>query len=78
MPRGGWRRGSGRPPKASQAPRSQTEARMPLGYLLAVMRDPAADFDARYAAAVAAAPYCHRRLSPIDGAQGELPLGADA
>lgn len=78
MPRGGRRFGSGRLPIASRAPRSQAGVRTPLGYLLAVMRDPEVDLDARCAAAVAAAPYCHRRLSPTDGAQGELPFGAEA
>ena len=39
---------------------------VPLDYMLAVMRDPAADHKRRDAMAMAAAPYLHPRLSAID------------
>jgi predicted pyridoxine 5'-phosphate oxidase superfamily flavin-nucleotide-binding protein len=39
---------------------------MPVDYMLAVMRDPAADHKRRDAMAMAAAPYLHPKLSAID------------
>jgi hypothetical protein len=39
---------------------------LPLDYMLAVMRDAAADHKRRDAMAMAAAPYLHARLSTID------------
>jgi hypothetical protein len=39
---------------------------MPLEHLLAVMRDPNESDDRRMSAAIAAAPYCHRKLKAID------------
>jgi hypothetical protein len=39
---------------------------VPLDYMLAVMRDPAADHKRRDAMAMAAAPYLHPRLTAID------------
>ena len=38
---------------------------MPLEHLLAVMRDPNESQDRRMYAAVAAAPYCHRKLKAV-------------
>jgi hypothetical protein len=53
------------PPKC---PRDAAQATgiLPLNYMLAVMRDPAADHKRRDAMAMAAAPYLHARLSTID------------
>ena len=39
---------------------------VPLDYMLAVMRDPAADHKRRDAMAIAAAPYLHPRLSSTE------------
>ena len=39
---------------------------MPLEHLLAVMRDPNESDDRRMSAAIAAAPYCHRKLKAIE------------
>jgi hypothetical protein len=39
---------------------------MPLEHLLAVMRDPNESEDRRMYAAVAAAPYCHRKLKAVE------------
>jgi hypothetical protein len=39
---------------------------LPLDYMLSVMRDPNADHKRRDAMAMAAAPYLHARLTPID------------
>jgi hypothetical protein len=38
---------------------------LPLDYMLAIMRDAAQPVNRRIAAAKAAAPYCHPRLSPV-------------
>lgn len=67
MPRGGYRPGSGRRPRcadgADTAPRSPDIS--PLEYMLAVMRDPAADPVRRDRMAATAAPYCHPRAAEI-------------
>jgi hypothetical protein len=39
---------------------------MPLEHLLAVMRDPNESQDRRMYAAMAAAPYCHRKLKAVE------------
>jgi predicted DNA-binding protein (UPF0251 family) len=38
---------------------------LPLDYMLAIMRDESQPVNRRIAAAKAAAPYCHPRLSPV-------------
>jgi hypothetical protein len=45
---------------------AQATGILPLDYMLAVMRDPAADHRRRDAMAMAAAPYLHPKLSTID------------
>jgi hypothetical protein len=57
---------------------AQATGVLPLQYMLAVMRDPAADHKRRDAMAIPAAPYLHARLSTIDAklspaAAGPLP-----
>src|SRR5262245_8534833 len=74
MPRGGVRPGSGRKPNRS--PRTKKAkalidklvgqgVKLPLEYLLEEMRDPDSSREERHAAAVAAAPYVHPKLSSI-------------
>ena len=69
-------RGRGRPPGSKNKATVQRQAKMakaieagqtPLEYMLAVMRDPTADYDRRDEMAKAAAAYCHPRLSTISG-----------
>lgn len=76
MPRGGARPGAGRPKKSSAPKKPYVgEDGMPLDFMLAVMRDPEADLRLRAAMAEKAAPYCHRRLSPLSADdEPELPL----
>ncbi len=74
MPRGGARPGAGRwngskggsglapLPKSSLAP-DLGEGITPLEYMLSVIRDPAVEPFRRDRMAVAAAPYCHPRMS---------------
>ena len=70
--RGGRREGAGRKP--GSVSRLDAEAReeahasglLPLGYLLAIMRDVNEDKRVRLDAAKAAAPYCHARLSATE------------
>jgi hypothetical protein len=76
MPRGGKRLGAGRKKGAKQrratvAPEqaraldlAPTPGLMPLDYMLAVIRDPRAEWKRRDDLAKAAAPYCHERLGP--------------
>lgn len=45
---------------------AQNGGEMPLDYMLKVMRDPKADHRRRDAMAMAAAPYLHPRLNPVD------------
>jgi len=67
---GGFRTNAGRP-KGSRSLAlipATTPARpdqSPLEYMLAVMRDPLADPARRDRAAIAAAPFCHRKLGDI-------------
>jgi hypothetical protein len=44
---------------------------MPLDYMLSVMRDANADAKRRDAMAMAAAPYLHSKVSPIEAAKPE-------
>ena len=72
MPRGGRRLGAGRP-KGSQnlrtrvreeaAKRAGTAGTSPLEFLLAIMRNEDRPLKVRLAAAKAAMPFCHPRLS---------------
>lgn len=39
---------------------------MPLDYLLAIMRDECQPFSFRFKAALAALPYCHRKLAAVE------------
>jgi hypothetical protein len=75
---GGARPGAGRKPKSSSPPKAYIGAEgLPLDLMLAIMRDSEADLRVRLRMAEAAAPYCHRRMSPqpFDEDQPELPLG---
>ncbi len=69
--RGGARPGAGRkkglPNKKTAQAQAQTEASgiTPLEYLLSIMREPAQEPRERLAAAVAAAPYVHAKLSAV-------------
>jgi hypothetical protein len=80
MPRGGYRPGAGRKPRAQrpdetkQAPPdirvAAARARMsPLDYMLAVLNDPSADDARRDRMAQAAAPYVHPKAA--DAAPGK-------
>jgi hypothetical protein len=72
MARGGARPGSGR--KKGAANKATAEARKaalasgisPLDFMLSVMRDETADVRRRDAMAMAAAPYLHPRLAPVE------------
>jgi hypothetical protein len=72
MPSGGKRRGAGRPKGARN--RVKVEAfraaaatgELPVEYLLRIMRDPDAGWQRQDAAAAAAAPYLHPKLSSIE------------
>lgn len=69
--RGGARPGAGRkkglPNKRTQEAQKQAEASgiTPLEYLLSIMREPSQEPRERLAAAVAAAPYVHAKLSAV-------------
>jgi hypothetical protein len=72
MPRGGARRGAGRKPGGANLKTREIAdnaavrgSRLPLQYMLDVMSDPSASQGRRDAMAVAAAVYCHPRLSSI-------------
>jgi hypothetical protein len=54
--------------RATAEARAAAEATgiMPLDYMLSVMRDAKAEFKRRDAMAMAAAPYLHPRLSPVE------------
>jgi hypothetical protein len=71
MPRGGPRPGAGRPRgsktrKTSAIAKGVAESGLaPIEYLLATMRNATLELSVRMAAAVAAAPYCHPRLSSV-------------
>lgn len=70
--RGGRRPGAGRPRgKRDRAVREALaeagrSGELPLAYMLAVMRDGREDPKRQDAMAIAAAPYCHPRLSAVD------------
>jgi hypothetical protein len=70
--RGGRRSGAGRPKGAATkrtreiANRAAAEGVLPLDYMLAVLRDEAAEPSRRDDMARAAAPYLHPRLSSVD------------
>lgn len=70
-PKGGARPGSGRKPgianrrTAEQVAAASASGITPLEYLLSVMREPMTEPRERLAAAVAAAPYVHAKLSSI-------------
>lgn len=72
MPRGGARPGAGRKKgganKLTQeaVAKAQAGGKMPLDYLLEIMRDAGEDAARRIDAAKAAAPYCHAKLQPVD------------
>lgn len=53
----------GRPPKMQAVPGIDPADIMPLDYMLAVVRDPTARMDRRDRMAIAAAPYCHSRIT---------------
>jgi hypothetical protein len=61
--------------RATEEARAAAEATgiLPADYMLAVMRDPAADHKRRDAMAMAAAPCQHARLSTIDARLELLP-----
>ena len=72
MSRGGYRSGAGRPKgsknlrtraREKAAKRAGTAGTSPLDFLLGMMRDEEQPLKVRMAAAKAAAPYCHPRLS---------------
>lgn len=73
MPRGGARPGAGRKKGGSNkltqeaVKKAKAGGKMPLDYLLEVMRDAGAEEARRIDAAKAAAPYCHAKLQPVDG-----------
>ena len=75
MPRGGWRPGAGRPRKTGLkiqredgfaediAHAADRSGMTPLKYMLSVMRNPKADWVRRDRVAIAAAPFCHSRMT---------------
>jgi hypothetical protein len=69
---GGARPGAGRkkglPNKMTQAAHDEAAkgGLMPLDYMLSILRDEMADTKDRFAAAQAAAPYVHAKLSSVD------------
>lgn len=69
--KGGARPGSGRKPGSPNKRTAETQAQVeasgitPLDYLLSIMREPAQEPRERLAAAVAAAPYVHAKLSAV-------------
>ena len=68
---GGNRAGAGRPIGAQNKPRFESpeqrahyaHVKTPLDFMLAVMRDPLADFKRRDRMAKAAVPYCHAKIT---------------
>lgn len=77
--RGGKREGAGRPAGAVNRASAERQAEVaasgitPLDYMLAIMRDEAADEAKRLDAAKAAAPYVHPRLAAVEHS-GEMHL----
>ena len=80
---GGYRPGGGRPKKAKPISpdivRAATSSKMePLEYMLAVMNDTTADETRRDRMAIAAAPFCHPRISDVvRGKKDQLEEAAD-
>jgi hypothetical protein len=71
--RGGRKRGT--PNKSSIAQvraAAAGGADLPLDLMLRIMRDKAESIERRLAAAIAAAPYCHRRLASLQHVGPEL------
>jgi hypothetical protein len=68
---GGKREGAGRPKGSKNKPKFElpeqreryANVETPLDFMLAVMRDPLADFRRRDDMAKAAAPYCHAKIT---------------
>jgi hypothetical protein len=88
--RGGKRLGAGRKPTAIEAANQRARferpeqaetykaIETPLDYMLAVMRDPMADFKRRDDMARAAAPYCHARFASKEiGKKGQAEAEAE-
>jgi hypothetical protein len=69
--RGGRRKGTPNRKSVAQVEAAAAGGLMPLEHLLRVMRDPNESKDRRMYAAVAAAPYCHRKLKAIGHAGPE-------
>lgn len=82
MPRGGERRGAGRPrtpkfPNRDYMPKdivqeALSEGMTPLEYMLKVMRNPEADQARRDRMAQAAAPYCHPKVGDVKPGKKEI------
>jgi hypothetical protein len=64
--RGGRRKGTPNRNSVAQVEAAAAGGLMPLEHLLAVMRDPNESEDRRLSAAIAAAPYCYRKLKAIE------------
>ncbi len=79
MPRGGPRPGAGAKPV--KAPWLNGDGLSPLDILLEIMRNPEASLRVRLMAAIAAAPYRHRKLAPETArkaADADQPMRDDA
>ncbi len=63
---GGRRKGTRNRATEEALAAAKATGTLPLDYMLAVMRDPAADTKRRDAMAQAAAPYLHSKLSAVD------------
>src|SRR6516165_7799467 len=65
--------------RATAEARAAAEATgvLPLDYMLSVMRDGHADPKRRDAMAIAAAPYLHPKVSPVEAAKAERPSPAE-
>ena len=86
--RGGFRPGAGRPKKGVASVIKIEDAALsaaplaaditPLGYMIAVMRDPTAPTSRRDRMAALAAPYCHARASDAAGGKKAMAQTAAA
>lgn len=71
MPKGGKREGAGRKPGKRNKETVERQAAVaasgltPLDYMLSILRDGDAKPSERFAAANAAAPYCHAKLQSV-------------
>jgi hypothetical protein len=65
--------------RATAEARASAEATgiLPLDYMLGVMRDAKADPKRRDAMAIAAAPYLHPKVSPVEAGKAEQPSQAE-